>query len=95
MDFTDKCVTAGTDKKEDVFIRFEIVPEQTENEIQIESKVAAKYGDHIQALVEDMLNKHGLTGVRLAASDLGALDFAWKARIETAILRWQKQEGRI
>lgn len=89
MEFSEKAVVAGTDKKGDVRLTLEVFPNQSENKIVIESKVLAKYGKQIELVINKMLEQYKLAGVYLHAIDQGAFDFTWKARLETAILRWQ------
>lgn len=85
MDFTDKAIKAGSDVKGDLLVTLELVG--TVREIEIESKVAKKFGAAIQEDVNAMLDKYNLEGAKVLVQDLGALDFAVKARIETAIKR--------
>ena len=93
MNISEKAITVGTDGKGDVQIFFEVCGKQVKNEIVVESKVWKKYGEHIGTLIESVLAEHDLTGVRMVAKDTGALDFTWKARLETAIMRWKAREG--
>lgn len=94
MNFSEKTVVAGTDKKGDVRLMFEVFPNQSENKIVIESKMLSKYGNKIQSVIKQILQQYKIMGVCLHAIDQGAFDFTWKARLETAILRWQTKEVR-
>lgn len=92
MNFSSKAVMAGTEKKGDVLITFEIISQSSDNEITVQSKVSKKYGEHIAELIETVLKSYKISGAKLEAQDFGAFDFAWKARIITAIERWNRKE---
>ncbi|MDY6290503.1 MAG: citrate lyase acyl carrier protein [Succiniclasticum sp.] len=85
MEFTDKAVTCGTDKKGDLLVTLEL--SGTGRDIDIHSKVEKKFGEAIQEDVLAMLDAYAIKDVKVRIEDLGALDFAIKARVETAIRR--------
>ncbi len=85
MEFTDKAVTCGTDKKGDLLVTLEL--SGTGRDIDIRSKVEKKFGEAIQEDVLAMLDAYAIKDVKVRIEDLGALDFAIKARVETAIRR--------
>ena len=85
MEFTDKAVTCGTDKKGDLLVTLELAG--TGRDIDIRSKVEKKFGEAIQEDVLVMLDAYAIKDVKVRIEDLGALDFAIKARVETAIRR--------
>ncbi|MBQ7419070.1 MAG: citrate lyase acyl carrier protein [Acidaminococcaceae bacterium] len=85
MEFTDKAVTCGTDKKGDLLVTLELAG--TGRDIDIRSKVEKKFGEAIQEDVLAMLDAYAIKDVKVRIEDLGALDFAIKARVETAIRR--------
>lgn len=85
MEFTDKAVKCGTDKKGDVQVTLELTG--AGREIEIHSKVEKKFGAAIRASVEEMLDLHKVAAAKVLIEDLGALDFAVKARTETAVKR--------
>ncbi len=55
--------------------------------LQIESRVAALYGDAIRAAVEDVLGRMGVEHARVEIDDKGALPFVLAARVEAAARR--------
>lgn len=85
MEFTDKAVTCGTDKKGDLQVTLEL--SGTGREIEIRSKVETKFGEAIREDVLAMLDAYAIKDAKVRIKDLGALDFAVKARTETAIRR--------
>lgn len=85
MEFTDKAVMCGTDKKGDLLVTLEL--SGTGRDIDIRSKVEKKFGEAIQEDVLAMLDAYAIKDVKVRIEDLGALDFAIKARVETAIRR--------
>lgn len=85
MEFTDKAVKCGTDKKGDLRVTLEITG--AGREIEVHSKVEKKFGAAIRAAVEEMLDLHKVAAAKVLVEDLGALDFAVKARVETAVKR--------
>lgn len=91
MLFSNHAVVAGTDKKGDVLITFEIVGENDTNEIVIRSKVMRKYGEHITQLIKNVLMDYDIKSAKVDAQDFGAFDFAWTARLITAIERWNQK----
>lgn len=90
MEFTDKAVTAGTDSKHDVLIHLELTG--SEREIEIHSKVEKKFGDAIREDINGVLDAFGIKGAKVQADDLGAWDFAIKARTKTAVKRALKKQ---
>lgn len=52
--------------------------------IQLDSVVEKQFGNQIKALIEEELVKLGVTECHITAIDKGALDFAIKARLQTA-----------
>ena len=85
MEFTDKAVKCGTDKKGDLQVTLEITGDG--REIEVHSKVEKKFGAAIRAAVEEMLDLHKVAAAKVLVEDLGALDFAVRARVETAVKR--------
>jgi len=86
-----KEASAGTMDSCDINIRLENNP-LGQNEVHLKSVVEKQYGDHIKALIIEMIDKYGLEGVVVNAVDRGALDCTIKARVESAILRALDQE---
>lgn len=92
MEFTDKAVKAGSNDKGDLLVTLELTG--TMREIEIESKVVKKFGEAIKEDVNCILDKYKIEGAKVLVQDSSALDFAVKARVETAIKRAlvQKEE---
>ena len=80
-----KKAVAGTMESSDAYV--EIEPASDGVELQIESVVAAQFGDSIRASAEEILNEYGVKGAKLRIVDQGALDCVIRARVETAIRR--------
>lgn len=91
MEFTDKMVKAGTDAKHDLMVQLELVGDT--REIEIHSKVEKKFGDAIRDDVNEVLDEYKIAGAKVQVDDLGAWDFAIKARTETAIKRALAKEA--
>ena len=89
MEFTQKAVKAGSDTKGDVLVTLELT-ECGGRELEIHSKVEKMYSNAIEADVVSMLDAYEIANVKVLVNDLGAFDFAIKARTETAIKRARK-----
>ena len=85
MEFTDKAVKCGTDKKGDLLVTLELTGK--ERNIEIHSKVEKKFGKAIRSDVIGILDQYKIAGVNVLVNDLGALGFAVRARVETAVKR--------
>ena len=62
-------------------------------ELELESKVAAYYGEAIRAQILELLGELGLTAARVTVQDSGALPFVIGARVEAAARRAGLSEG--
>lgn len=91
MEFTDKAVKCGTDKKGDLLITLELGG--SGREIEIKSKVEKKFGKAIREDVLSILDSFSVNNVKIQINDLGSLGFAIKARVETAVKRALAKEG--
>jgi citrate lyase subunit gamma (acyl carrier protein) len=80
----EKSAVAGTLESSDVYV--EVSPLDT-TQIELESAVAAQFGDAIRQSAQQMLDTFGVTGARLLLKDQGALDCTIRARVETALRR--------
>jgi len=82
---------AGLDDKEDALIH--LVPGEKGSGIQleVESKVETMFGDQIKKSALEVLNSYKLTDVKVTIQDKGALDYALRARLKTAIERALKE----
>jgi len=56
-------------------------------EIDLESSVEKQFGKQIKKVIAESVKKLGITNVKIAAVDKGALDCVIKARVETALYR--------
>mgnify|MGYP001141499763 CR=1 FL=1 len=83
---------AGLQEKGDVVIRFKPGPVGSGIELDVESKVLALFGSQIRASVLEEIAEYGLTDVSVAVTDQGALDYAIRARVQTAIERAIREE---
>jgi len=81
-----KTAKAGTLESNDIFIIIEPI-EGEKIEIDLESIVLAQFGKQIEKVLKDTAIFLGVEGIRIIAKDRGALDYAIKARLETAIKR--------
>ncbi|MFW6285277.1 MAG: citrate lyase acyl carrier protein [Bacillota bacterium] len=57
--------------------------------IEIDTIVHDAFHDHIKQLVESILSDHSLSHLSVRLQDKGALDYAIRARLETAIARYK------
>ena len=55
--------------------------------ITVKSVVQAQYGEHIEKLVREVLAEEGVEEGEIRIEDRGALDFAIRARVKTAVKR--------
>lgn len=76
---------AGTDNREDLKVMIE--PAGAGIQITVHSSVLALFGSHIEVAAKDLLNVYQIEACRMEINDRSALDYAVRARIETAILR--------
>lgn len=85
MEFSANAVRAGSDTKHDLMVQLELGGDA--REVEIHSKVEKKFGEAIREDVEQVLDEFGIRGVKIQIDDLGAWDFAVKARVRTAVKR--------
>lgn len=76
---------AGTLESSDIQIMLSKIEGPTE--IELESAVEKQFGTQIRTLMRTILERYGITNVKLKAVDKGALDCTIKARLITAIQR--------
>ncbi|MDD3179228.1 MAG: citrate lyase acyl carrier protein [Opitutaceae bacterium] len=77
---------AGTSQSSDLMV---VVEPANELRVEVESTVKRQYGHLIKAVVEKTLADSGVTAGIIRVNDRGALDYAIKARVETALQRAQ------
>lgn len=79
-----KHAIAGTLESSDLQVKVSPNPQL---EVVINSEVIKQFGDQIKAVVEQTLQKLGLTEGLVIVEDKGALDCAIRARVQSAVLR--------
>lgn len=88
----NKSAAAGSMESNDAMILIE--PGEGEIEIAIESVVKRQFGSQIEKAVKGVLDEFGVDDARVWVRDKGAVECTLKARMETAILRALKEEGK-
>jgi citrate lyase subunit gamma (acyl carrier protein) len=83
---------AGLQDKGDVVIHLKPGPEGSGIQLDIKSKVMALFGSQIRASVLEEIAAYGLTDLIVLVHDEGALDYAIRARVQTAIERALREE---
>jgi citrate lyase subunit beta/citryl-CoA lyase len=83
----------GEDVRSDCQVKINL-PAKGGIKVVLESKVERLYGDHIHALVDDIMKFFGIKHASIQIQDSGALDFVLAARLEWAIrqLTGEKRE---
>jgi len=82
---------AGLDERGDVFVCISPAEENSGVQIDMESTIMSLFGDQIRASVLDVIEGYGLNDLKLTVRDRGALDYAIRARVQTAIERAVKE----
>ena len=82
---------AGLDEKGDIVVCLSPGKKNSGIQIEIESTVKSLFGDQIRASVMGVVEEYGITNLKLAIYDQGALDYAIRARVQTAIERALKE----
>ena len=77
---------AGTVESGDILVEVEKT-ETSGLDIQLDSTVMGLYGRRIREVITETVAECGVDGIKIVASDKGALDCTIRARIKTAILR--------
>lgn len=83
-----KKATAGSLESSDVLVT--VQPNNDGVKINIESDVKTQYGDKIKLVIKEIIKNFEVDNVYIKANDKGALDYAIRARTETAIKRAAK-----
>lgn len=78
---------AGLEDKGDVLVSIEPGPEGSGIELDVKSKVMSLFGDQIRRSVLEEIERYELADVLVSVNDMGALDYAIRARVQTAIER--------
>jgi citrate lyase subunit gamma (acyl carrier protein) len=82
---------AGLNDKGDLVVHLKPAGNQSGVQLDIESKVMSMFGDQIRASVLQIIESYGLTDLYVSVRDQGALDYAIRARVQTAIERAIKE----
>ncbi len=82
---------AGLDERGDVLVCLSPAAENSGIQIAIESTLKSLFGDQIRASVLGVIEGYGLKDLKLTVRDQGALDYAIRARVQTAIERALKE----
>jgi citrate lyase subunit gamma (acyl carrier protein) len=84
---------AGLDERGDVIVCLSPAEKNSGVQIDIESTLMSLFGDQIRASVLGVVEGYGLKDLKLTVRDQGALDYAIRARVQTAIERAVKDCG--
>jgi citrate lyase acyl carrier protein len=80
---------AGTLESSDLLVK---VSPSNQLEVVIQSNVIKQFGAQIRKVVDETLQKMGVTQGLVIIDDKGALDCAIRARVQCAVLRGAQQE---
>ena len=81
---------AGTLESNDILITISGVGGSA-NSVSLSSIVINQFGPAIRAVIDQCLEKSGLSGVEVSVQDKGALECTIKARMEAAIARYKEK----
>lgn len=85
-------VKAGSLESSDLLVIITPLKEGEGLKLEINSIVKKQYGDRIRDIVMEVINKSDLEDALILIQDRGALDYAIKSRVETAISRIRSKE---
>jgi citrate lyase subunit gamma (acyl carrier protein) len=83
---------AGLPDKGDVVVHLKPGADGSGIQLEIESKVMSMFGDQIRVSVLETIERYGITDVHVSVRDQGALDYAIRARVQTAVERAVRKE---
>lgn len=86
-----KPAVAGTLESSDCQVTVE--SGQGEVELELTSSVISQYGEQIENVIRETLDKLAVESVKITVVDKGALDCTIRARVECAIYRANGQTG--
>ena len=89
----EKGAVAGTMESSDVMIT--VQPQGEGIDIFLKSSVQAYFGDRIEEVIREELDRMGVTAARVEAVDHGALDCTIRARVTTAVRRAGRERGEV
>mgnify|MGYP002641796847 CR=1 FL=1 len=76
--------SAGTYESSDCLVT---IQQHDTLQINIESIVFDQFGEQIELVIKQTLNKHNIDNIKVDIFDKGALDYTVIARVETALKR--------
>jgi citrate lyase subunit gamma (acyl carrier protein) len=82
---------AGLDERGDLLVCLLPGEENSGVQIEVESTVKSMFGDQIRASALGVIVGYGLSDLKLTIRDQGALDYAIRARVQTAVERALKE----
>ena len=82
---------AGLDERGDVLVCLSPAEENSGVQIDIESTLMSMFGEQIRASALAVIEGYGLKDLKLTIRDQGALDYAIRARVQTAVERAVKE----
>ncbi len=82
---------AGLDERGDVLVCLSPADESSGVQIDIESTLMSLFGDQIRSSAMEVIAGYGLKDLKLTIRDQGALDYAIRARVQTAVERAIKE----
>lgn len=82
--------SVGTLESNDILVIISAAATGGKNKISLDSTVRNHFGSEILSAIESGLERSGLTGVHVQATDKGALDYTIRARMETAARRYKE-----
>ena len=86
----NKAIAGSTDNND---ILVELLPNDSGRKIDlVKSPVKEHFGDKIIECVNNVLDEYNIKDITVQLTDRGALDYAIKARVKTAILRGLENE---
>ncbi len=80
----ERDAVAGSLESGDALVR---VSPYHELEVNVTTSVETQYGDAVRAVIAQTLAELGVSGAVVTVVDKGALDFALRARVQTAVAR--------
>lgn len=87
MRVTTKAEAGVPDKKGDVWVAVEPCEQGAGTVINIKSSMIREFGKDMEATVRELLTQYQVTDAIVTVVDKGAMDFALRARLETALRR--------
>jgi citrate lyase subunit gamma (acyl carrier protein) len=83
---------AGLNDKGDLVVHLRPAGDRSGVQLDIESKVMSMFGEQIRASVLEIIESYALADLYVSVRDQGALDYAIRARVQTAVERAIKEE---